>query len=192
MATTHDLYLLRTFSICFCWNLPFMMSWLFPSMAPLVPSSANRKANRCCRGRHMPWYIYMQRPIHRFKSQLSVPSSTENVFLPLPWYAHFYSSRTLYAFVLAFSILIFFTFPPFSLLPFHPFHPLNDHQPANILMAGEEGVFSSLYTTPLCAQSTGMLYVQTRKISKSRWNIMRKPGGVRYRQVYYTNVGIVH
>ena len=28
-------------------KLPFMMSWLEPSMAPLVPSSANRKASRC-------------------------------------------------------------------------------------------------------------------------------------------------
>ena len=26
---------------------PFMMSWLLPSMAPLVPSSAKRKASKC-------------------------------------------------------------------------------------------------------------------------------------------------
>jgi len=41
------IYLLRTFSICFCWNRPFMMSELPPSMAPLVPNSANRKASKC-------------------------------------------------------------------------------------------------------------------------------------------------
>ena len=28
-------------------NLPFMISWLLPSMAPLVPSSAKRKASKC-------------------------------------------------------------------------------------------------------------------------------------------------
>ena len=42
-----ETYLRRTFSICFCWNLPFMISWLLPSIAPLVPSSANRNASRC-------------------------------------------------------------------------------------------------------------------------------------------------
>jgi len=41
------MYRLNTFSICFCWNLPFMMSWLLPSMAPLVPNSAKRKASKC-------------------------------------------------------------------------------------------------------------------------------------------------
>ena len=41
------LHLLRTFSICFCWNLPLMISWLLPSTEPLVPNSASRKSNRC-------------------------------------------------------------------------------------------------------------------------------------------------
>lgn len=41
------MYRLRTFSICFCWNLPLIMSWLFPSTEPLVPNSASRKSNKC-------------------------------------------------------------------------------------------------------------------------------------------------
>lgn len=70
------IYLLKTFSICFCWKRPLITSWLFPSMDPLearrhclryrrnhhftfdsilemqlkahhVPNSANRNAKRC-------------------------------------------------------------------------------------------------------------------------------------------------
>lgn len=41
------MYRLRTFSICFCWNLPLIISWLFPSTEPLVPSSASKKSSRC-------------------------------------------------------------------------------------------------------------------------------------------------
>ena len=41
------MYRLKTFSICFCWNFPFMTSWLLPSMAPVVPNSANKNANKC-------------------------------------------------------------------------------------------------------------------------------------------------
>ena len=66
------MYLLNTFSMCFCWNRPckstnqrsvlllllanqrtvscidtLMISWLLPSIAPLVPNSANRKRRRC-------------------------------------------------------------------------------------------------------------------------------------------------
>lgn len=29
------IYLLKTFSICFCWNLPLITSWLLPSIEPL-------------------------------------------------------------------------------------------------------------------------------------------------------------
>jgi hypothetical protein len=41
------MYRLKTFSICFCWNLPLIMSWLFPSTEPLVPNSASRKSSKC-------------------------------------------------------------------------------------------------------------------------------------------------
>ena len=41
------IYLLKTFSICFCWNLPLITSWLLPSIEPLVPNSANKNARRC-------------------------------------------------------------------------------------------------------------------------------------------------
>jgi len=41
------IYLLNTFSICFCWNRPLMMSWLLPSIVPLVPNSAMRNCSRC-------------------------------------------------------------------------------------------------------------------------------------------------
>lgn len=36
LKITHLLiYLLKTFSICFCWNLPLITSWLLPSIEPL-------------------------------------------------------------------------------------------------------------------------------------------------------------
>lgn len=41
------IYLLKTFSICFCWKRPLIMSWLLPSTEPLVPNSASRKSNKC-------------------------------------------------------------------------------------------------------------------------------------------------
>jgi len=41
------IYLLSTFSMCFCWNLPFMTSWLLPSTEPTVPNSADKKASKC-------------------------------------------------------------------------------------------------------------------------------------------------
>jgi len=41
------IYLLRTFSICFCWKRPLIISWLLPSTEPLVPNSANKKSNKC-------------------------------------------------------------------------------------------------------------------------------------------------
>lgn len=41
------MYLLRTFSICFCWKRPLMINWLFPSTEPLVPNSASKKSNKC-------------------------------------------------------------------------------------------------------------------------------------------------
>ena len=41
------IYLLNTFSICFCWKRPFIINWLLPSTAPTVPNSAERNARRC-------------------------------------------------------------------------------------------------------------------------------------------------
>ena len=41
------MYRLKTASICFCWNFPFMTNWLEPSRLPVVPNSANKKANKC-------------------------------------------------------------------------------------------------------------------------------------------------
>lgn len=41
------IYRRKTFSICFCWKRPLMISWLFPSTDPLVPNSAKRKSNKC-------------------------------------------------------------------------------------------------------------------------------------------------
>lgn len=41
------IYLLKTFSICFCWNLPLIINWLFPSTDPLVPNSASKKSSKC-------------------------------------------------------------------------------------------------------------------------------------------------
>lgn len=63
-------YLLSTFSICFCWNLPLMMSWLLPSTDPLVPNSAKRKSNRCLGWR---WSIL----------QISVKLANEVFFAPI-------------------------------------------------------------------------------------------------------------
>lgn len=36
------IYLLNTFSICFCWNLPLITSWLFPSIEPLEKRHKSR------------------------------------------------------------------------------------------------------------------------------------------------------
>lgn len=41
------MYLLKTFSICFDWNRPLIMSCELPSTDPLVPNSAKRKSRRC-------------------------------------------------------------------------------------------------------------------------------------------------
>jgi len=41
------IYRRRTFSICFCWNLPLIISWLLPSTEPLVPNSASKKSSKC-------------------------------------------------------------------------------------------------------------------------------------------------
>lgn len=41
------IYLLRTFSICFCWKRPLIISWLLPSTEPLVPNSASKKSSKC-------------------------------------------------------------------------------------------------------------------------------------------------
>merc|ERR1712061_890077 len=47
-VTNSLMYLLSTFSMCFCWKRPLRMSWSLPSMAaPGVPSSAVRKDSRC-------------------------------------------------------------------------------------------------------------------------------------------------
>lgn len=45
------IYRLKTFSICFCWNLPLITSWLFPSMEPL---KRNKRANRHVKPQHWP------------------------------------------------------------------------------------------------------------------------------------------
>jgi len=41
------IYLLRTFSICFCWKRPLIINWLLPSTEPLVPNSASKKSSKC-------------------------------------------------------------------------------------------------------------------------------------------------
>ena len=41
------IYLRRTFSICFCWKRPLIMSWLLLSIEPLVPNSASKYASKC-------------------------------------------------------------------------------------------------------------------------------------------------
>src|SRR5258708_38208083 len=45
----HDLpmYLLNTFSICFCWNRPLITNLPDPSTEPVVPNSANRNCMTC-------------------------------------------------------------------------------------------------------------------------------------------------
>ena len=60
------MYLLSTFSMCFCWNLPFITSWLFPSMAPVVPNSANKKASKCLGIR---WSLKLERYAAKVKKK---------------------------------------------------------------------------------------------------------------------------
>ena len=41
------MYFRSTVSMFLCWNLPFRINWLEPSMVPTVPNSACRKASKC-------------------------------------------------------------------------------------------------------------------------------------------------
>lgn len=40
------IYLLRTVSICFCWNLPLMMSWWLPSTDPLRKGEGRERGGK--------------------------------------------------------------------------------------------------------------------------------------------------